>query len=80
MITGALAALVPFIAALAPVLAQWILRRWAAKADPKNQIAKQKDENAKAVISDDPIVINQLLDERINRVRPNETKDAGPSS
>jgi len=79
MITGILAALVPFIAALAPVLAQWILRRWAAQADPKNQIAQQKNENAQAVATDDPALINRLLDERINRVRPNETKNADSS-
>jgi hypothetical protein len=69
MTAAILAALVPFIGALAPVLAQWILRRWTAQADPKNQIAQQKNENAQAVASDDPAAINRVLDERINRVQ-----------
>lgn len=77
MTAAIIAALAPFIAALAPVLAQWVLRRWAAQADPKNQIAEQKAENAKAVLSDDPAVINRLLDDRINRVQPRQ--DAGAS-
>ena len=47
MTVAILSALVPFIAALAPVLAQWLLRRWAAKADPRNQFQEQKNENAK---------------------------------
>jgi hypothetical protein len=44
MIAPILAALVPFIAALAPVLAQWILRRWAAQADPGQQNAKRYEQ------------------------------------
>lgn len=76
MTSAVLAALVPFIGALAPVLAQWILRRWAAKADPKNQLAEQKSENAKAVADNDAVLINRLLDHRINRVQPHEKGDA----
>jgi hypothetical protein len=76
MTAAILAALVPFIGALAPVLAQWILRRWAARADPQNEIAKQKSENAQAVADDDPALINRLLDDRINRVQPHEKGDA----
>jgi hypothetical protein len=78
--TAILAALAPFIAAIAPVLAQWVLRRWAAQADPQNKLAEQKHENAKAVADGDPVVINRLLDERINRVRPNPKQDADPAS
>jgi hypothetical protein len=79
MTVAIIAALAPFIAALAPVLAQWVLRRWAAQADPKNQIAEQKSENAQAVISDDPAVINRLLDERINRVLLREKENGDPA-
>ncbi len=78
MTAAILAALVPFIGALAPVLAQWILRRWAAQADPKTQLAEQKRENAQAIASDDAVAINQLLDQRINRVRPDSKPDADP--
>lgn len=76
MTTTILAALVPFIGALAPVLAQWILRRWEAKADPKGQIAEQKSENAQAVVADDPVAINALLDKRLNRVSPEKPDDS----
>lgn len=77
MTAAILAALVPFIGALAPVLAQWILRRWTAQADPKNRIAEQKHENAQTVASDDAVAINRLLDQRINRVR-GEVRPAQP--
>jgi hypothetical protein len=79
MTAAVLAALVPFIGALAPVLAQWILRRWVAgppPIDPKNQLAEQKSENAKAVADNDPALINRLLDDRINRVQPRQKGDA----
>jgi hypothetical protein len=78
MTAAILAALVPFIGALAPVLAQWILRRWTAQADPKNRLAQEQSENEKAVVSNDPLPVNSLLDTRINRVRPDQAgKDAG---
>ena len=67
MTAAFLAALGPLIAALAPVLAQWLLRRWAAKDDPRNQLQTQLDENRQAIANG---AAGELLDERLNRLRP----------
>ena len=73
-----LAILGPITAALAPLFAKWVLRRWAAKDDPRNQLRSQKDENAQAIIQTDADELNTLLDDRINRVQPVKAKDPGP--
>ena len=77
MTLAILSALGPLIAALAPILAQWIVRRWAAKQDPRNQLQQQKNENGQAVAGNDSDALNVLLDERINRVRPAAPKSDG---
>lgn len=80
MTAAILAILAPIAAALAPVFAKWVLRRWAAKDDPKNQLRAQKDENAKAILDTDTDPLNRLLDDRINRVQPHAPEAPGPLS
>jgi hypothetical protein len=80
MTAGILAILGPIAAALAPVFAKWVLRRWAAKDDPRNQLRVQKDENAQAILKTDTDDLNRLLDDRINRVQPGPTQGPGPVS
>ena len=63
------------VAGLTTLLVWWVRR----KTDPRNQITQQKSENAEAVASDDPVLINRVLDERINRVRPEQKSDADPA-
>jgi hypothetical protein len=78
MTAGILAILGPIAAALAPVLANWVLRRWAARDDPRNQLRTQKNENAQAILEPDTDGLNRLLDDRIDRVRPNAPEGPGP--
>jgi hypothetical protein len=79
MTLAILSAMGPLIAALAPILAQWIVRRWAAKQDPKNQLQEQKNENGQVVAGNDSNALNTLFDERINRVRPAPPQGSGPA-
>jgi len=67
--TSVLAIIGAVAVALLPVLALWLKRRMAAKDNPDNQLQKQKDENAKAVLSKNPDDINRVLVDRIGRVR-----------
>jgi hypothetical protein len=77
MTAGILAILGPIAAALAPVLANWVLRRWAARDDPRNQLRTQKDQNAQAILETDTDGLNRLLDDRIDRLQPRAPEDTG---
>jgi hypothetical protein len=66
------ASILAIVAGLTTLLVWWVRR----KSTPANQITEQKNENAEAVVSDDPELINRVLDERINRVRPTQDADS----
>jgi hypothetical protein len=66
------ASILAIVAGLTTLLVWWVRR----KSSPANQITEQKHENAEAVASDDPVLINRVLDERVNRVRPKQDADS----
>lgn len=60
------ATVLTIVAALIGLLVWWVRRRF----EPRNEITRQKQENAEAVASGDIERLNRTLADRINRVRP----------
>jgi hypothetical protein len=77
---GTLAAILGILAALTPVFVTAWKKHQAKKEDPINQLAEQKEQNAKDLITRSPERINTRLDDDLNELQSLQGDQQRPGS